>query len=438
MNMVKICFIGAGSTIFAKNVLGDAMLTSSLQDAEIALYDIDENRLNESELMLQTINKNSNQSRAKIQSFSDRKEALKDANFVINAIQVGGYKPSTVIDFEIPKKYGLQQTIGDTTGIGGIFRGLRTLPVMFDIAKDMEEVCPDAWLLNYTNPMAILTMGMLKATKIKTVGLCHSVQVCVPELFEHLGIKDQYNLDEFQWKIAGINHMAWLLEINRNGKDFYPEIRRLASEIANPHKDSVRFELMKHFGYYITESSEHNAEYHPYFIKKNYPELIEQLQIPIDEYLRRCVDQIAGWETQRDEIVNDGSLEHTRSREYASYIMDAITTGTPTMIAGNVLNKGLITNLPEDCCVEVPCLVDKNGVQPTYVGKLPTQLAALNRTNINVQELTVEAAMTLEKDKIYQAALMDPHANAELSISEIKAMVDELIAAHGDYLPAYK
>ena len=436
--MVKICFIGAGSTIFAKNVLGDAMLTPSLQDAEIALYDIDENRLKESELMLQTINKNSNQNRAKIQSFSDRKEALKDANFVINAIQVGGYKPSTVIDFEIPKKYGLQQTIGDTTGIGGIFRGLRTLPVMFDIAKDMEEVCPDAWLLNYTNPMAILTMGMLKATKIKTVGLCHSVQVCVPELFEHLGIKDQYNLDEFQWKIAGINHMAWLLEINRNGKDFYPEIRRLASEIANPHKDSVRFELMKHFGYYITESSEHNAEYHPYFIKKNYPELIDQLQIPIDEYLRRCVDQIAGWETQRDEIVNDGSLEHTRSREYASYIMDAITTGTPTMIAGNVLNKGLITNLPEDCCVEVPCLVDKNGVQPTYVGKLPTQLAALNRTNINVQELTVEAAMTLEKDKIYQAALMDPHASSELSISEIKAMVDELIAAHGDYLPAYK
>ena len=436
--MVKICFIGAGSTIFAKNVLGDAMLTPSLQDAEIALYDIDENRLKESELMLQTINKNSNQNRAKIQSFSDRKEALKDANFVINAIQVGGYKPSTVIDFEIPKKYGLQQTIGDTTGIGGIFRGLRTLPVMFDIAKDMEEVCPDAWLLNYTNPMAILTMGMLKATKIKTVGLCHSVQVCVPELFEHLGIKDQYNLDEFQWKIAGINHMAWLLEINRNGKDFYPEIRRLASEIANPHKDSVRFELMKHFGYYITESSEHNAEYHPYFIKKNYPELIEQLQIPIDEYLRRCVDQIAGWETQRDEIVNDGSLEHTRSREYASYIMDAITTGTPTMIAGNVLNKGLITNLPEDCCVEVPCLVDKNGVQPTYVGKLPTQLAALNRTNINVQELTVEAAMTLEKDKIYQAALLDPHANSELSIAEIKAMVDELIAAHGDYLPAYK
>ena len=371
MNMVKICFIGAGSTIFTKNVLGDAMLTPSLQDAEIALYDIDEKRLKESELMLKTINKNSNQNRAKITSFSDRKEALKDANFVINAIQVGGYKPSTVIDFEIPKKYGLQQTIGDTTGIGGIFRGLRTLPVMFEFAKEMEEVCPDAWLLNYTNPMAILTMGMLKATKIKTVGLCHSVQVCVPELFEHLGIKDQYNLEEFQWKIAGINHMAWLLEINRNGKDFYPEIRSLASKIADPHKDSVRFELMKHFGYYVTESSEHNAEYHPYFIKKNYPQLIEQLQIPIDEYLRRCVEQIERWEIQRDEIVNDGSLEHTRSREYASYIMDAITTGTPAVIAGNVLNKGLITNLPENCCVEVPCLVDKNG-DSTYLCRGPS------------------------------------------------------------------
>lgn len=436
--MVKICFIGAGSTIFAKNVLGDAMLTPSLQHAEIALYDIDKKRLNESELMLKTINKNSNSNRATIQSFDDRKEALRDADFVINAIQVGGYKPSTVIDFEIPKKYGLQQTIGDSLGIGGIFRGLRTLPVMFEFAKEMEEVCPDAWLLNYTNPMAILTMGMLKATKIKTVGLCHSVQVCVPELFEHLGIKEKYDLDEFQWKIAGINHMAWLLEINQNGEDFYPKIREYASQIAHPHDDSVRFELMEHFGYYVTESSEHNAEYHPYFIKKNYPELIDELQIPLDEYLRRCVNQIEDWEKQRDEIVHNGSLEHTRSREYASYIMDAITTGNPTVIAGNVLNKGLITNLPEDSCVEVPCLVDKNGVQPTYVGDLPTQLAALNRTNINVQELTVEAAIRLDREKIYQAALLDPHTNSELSIKDIKAMVDELIEAHGDYLPEYK
>lgn len=435
--MTKICFIGAGSTIFAKNVLGDVMLTKSLQDAEIALYDIDAQRLAESELMLKTINKNSNQNRAYIHSFTNRKEALAGSDFVINAIQVGGYKPSTVIDFEIPKKYGLNQTIGDTTGIGGIFRGLRTLPVMFEFAKEMEEVCPDAWLLNYTNPMAILTMGMLKATKIKTVGLCHSVQVCVPELFEHLGIDKEYNLDDFQWKIAGINHMAWLLEINKNGEDFYPEIKKQAKKISAPHDDAVRFKLMEHFGHYITESSEHNAEYHPYFIKKNYPELIDELKIPIDEYLSRCVKQIEDWQTQKGEIVDNGALTHTRSKEYASYIMDAMTTGNPAVIAGNVLNKGLITNLPENCCVEVPCLVNKNGVQPTVIGALPTQLAALNRTNINVHELTVEAAMTLEKDKIYQAALLDPHANAELSIDEIVAMVDELIEAHGDYLPVY-
>ena len=435
--MVKITFIGAGSTIFAKNVLGDAMLTPSLQDAHIALYDIDPVRLKESEMMLKTINKNVNKGRGTIQSYDDRKEALRDADFVINAIQVGGYKPSTVIDFEIPKKYGLQQTIGDTLGIGGIFRGLRTIPVMLAFAKEMEEVCPNAWLLNYTNPMAILTMAVLKETNIKIVGLCHSVQVCVPELFEHLGIDGDYDLDEFQWKIAGINHMAWLLEITRNGEDFYPLIKEKALGKPTPHPDAVRFELMKHFGYYITESSEHNAEYHPYFIKDKYPQLIDDLGIPIDEYLRRCEQQIEDWEAQRDDVVNNGELTHERSREYASYIMDAIITGTPTMIAGNVLNTGLITNLPDQCCVEVPCLVDKNGVQPTVVGELPTQLAALNRTNINVQELTVEAALTLDRNKIYQAAMLDPHTSSELSLDDIHSLVDELIEAHGAYLPDY-
>ena len=435
--MTKITFIGAGSTIFAKNVLGDAMLTPSLADSHIALYDIDEKRLRESEAMLKTINKNANQNRAEIQVYHDRKEALRDADFVVNAIQVGGYKPSTVIDFEIPKKYGLRQTIGDTMGIGGIFRTLRTLPVMLEFAREMEEVCPNAWLLNYTNPMAMLTMGVLKATSIKTVGLCHSVQVCVPELFEHLGIKEQYDLADFQWKIAGINHMAFLLEITKDGEDFYPTIRQLAEEKENPHRDSVRFELMKRFGYYITESSEHNAEYHPYFIKSKYPELIDELGIPLDEYLTRCENQIRDWETMREDIVDNGDLTHKRSREYASYIMDAIKTGNPTVIAGNVLNKGLVTNLPEDVCVEVPCLVDKNGIQPTYVGALPTQLAALNRTNINVQELTVEAALTLEKNKIYQAAYLDPHLSSELSLADITQLVDDLIEAHGDYLPDY-
>lgn len=435
--MTKITFIGAGSTIFAKNVLGDAMLTPSLADSHIALYDIDEKRLRESEAMLKTINKNANQNRAEIQVYHDRKEALRDADFVVNAIQVGGYKPSTIIDFEIPKKYGLRQTIGDTMGIGGIFRTLRTLPVMLEFAREMEEVCPNAWLLNYTNPMAMLTMGVLKATSIKTVGLCHSVQVCVPELFEYLGIKEQYDLADFQWKIAGINHMAFLLEITKDGEDFYPTIRQLAEEKENPHRDSVRFELMKRFGYYITESSEHNAEYHPYFIKSKYPELIDELGIPLDEYLTRCENQIRDWETMREDIVDNGDLTHKRSREYASYIMDAIKTGNPTVIAGNVLNKGLITNLPEDVCVEVPCLVDKNGIQPTYVGALPTQLAALNRTNINVQELTVEAALTLEKDKIYQAAYLDPHLSSELSLADITQLVDDLFEAHGDYLPDY-
>lgn len=413
------------------------MLTPSLADSHIVLYDIDEKRLRESEAMLKTINKNANQNRAEIQAYHDRKEALRDADFVVNAIQVGGYKPSTVIDFEIPKKYGLRQTIGDTMGIGGIFRTLRTLPVMLEFAREMEEVCPNAWLLNYTNPMAMLTMGVLKATSIKTVGLCHSVQVCVPELFEYLGIKEQYDLADFQWKIAGINHMAFLLEITKDGEDFYPTIRQLAEEKENPHRDSVRFELMKRFGYYITESSEHNAEYHPYFIKSKYPELIDDLGIPLDEYLTRCENQIRDWETMREDIVDNGDLTHKRSREYASYIMDAIKTGNPTVIAGNVLNKGLITNLPEDVCVEVPCLVDKNGIQPTYVGALPTQLAALNRTNINVQELTVEAALTLEKDKIYQAAYLDPHLSSELSLADITQLVDDLIEAHGDYLPDY-
>ncbi len=435
--MVKITFIGAGSSIFAKNVLGDAMLTPSLQHAEMALYDIDKKRLKESELMLKTMNKNINEGRANIVSYEDSREALRDADFVINAIQVGGYKPSTVIDFEIPKKYGLEQTIGDTIGIGGIMRALRTLPVMFDYVKQMEEVCPDAWLLNYTNPMSILTSAMQKYTNIKTVGLCHSVQVCVPELFEHLKIADEYDLDDFQWKIAGINHMAWLLEITKDGEDFYPEIRKRALEIENPHADSVRFELMKYFEYYVTESSEHNAEYHPYFIKSKYPELIDELGIPLDEYLRRCEQQIADWESQSVELLNDSELGHTKTREYASSIMNAIITGEPAVIAGNVLNKGFITNLPEDVCVEVPCLVDKNGIQPTYVGALPTQLAALNQTHIGVNELTIEAAVTKDRNKIYQAAMLDPHTSAELSLPEIKAMVDELIEAHGDYLPDF-
>ncbi|WP_072328365.1 MULTISPECIES: alpha-glucosidase/alpha-galactosidase [unclassified Paenibacillus] len=431
--MNKITFIGAGSTVFAKNVLGDCMMTPSLQEFELALFDIDEQRLKDSESMLNNL-KATTGSGCTVKAYSDRKEALRGAKYVINAIQVGGYDPCTITDFEIPKKYGLRQTIADTLGIGGIFRNLRTIPVMLDFARDIQEVCPDAWFLNYTNPMAVLTNAMNTYGGVKTVGLCHSVQVCMPHLFKSLGL----DTTGVKTKIAGINHMAWLLECTRDGVDLYPEIKRLAAEKQKEkHNDMVRFELMFRFGYYVTESSEHNAEYHPYFIKKNYPELIEQLNIPLDEYPRRCINQIERWKTMREELVNDKNLEHKRSHEYASYMLHAMETNEPFKIGGNVMNTGLITNLPREACVEVPCLVDSNGVTPTYVGDLPPQLAALNRTNINTQLLTLEAAITGKKEHIYHAALLDPHTAAELSIDEIVAMCDEMIEAHGNWLPKF-
>ncbi|WP_168119417.1 alpha-glucosidase/alpha-galactosidase [Paenibacillus sp. HB172176] len=431
--MSKITFIGAGSTVFAKNILGDVMQTPSLQGFEIALFDIDQERLRDSEQMLLNLKATSG-SICSVIAYTDRKEALRNAKYIVNAIQVGGYDPCTITDFEIPKKYGLRQTIADTVGIGGIFRNLRTIPVMLDIAKDVREVCPHALFLNYTNPMAVLTNVMNTYGGVKTIGLCHSVQACVPDLFKHLGM----DADGVKWNIAGINHMAWLLEISKDGVDLYPEIKKRASEKSKEkHGDMVRFELMQKFGYYITESSEHNAEYHPYFIKKSYPELVDRFNIPLDEYPRRCVNQIAKWKDMRETLVNDRNLEHCRSHEYASYILEAIETDVPFKIGGNVMNTGLITNLPKEACVEVPCLVDRNGVQPIYIGDLPPQLAALNRTNINTQLLTIEAAITRKRDHIYHAAMLDPHTSAELSMDDIVAMCDDLIEAHGDWLPAY-
>ncbi len=438
---MKITFMGAGSTIFAKNVLGDTMLCDALCESEICLYDIDGERLKESYLMLDNINRNSNQGRAVLKTYlgvENRKEALRGADFVVNAIQVGGYEPCTVIDFEIPKKYGLRQTIADTLGIGGIMRTLRTIPVMEDFARDMEEVCPDAWFLNYTNPMAMLSGFMQRYTGVKTVGLCHSVQVCSQHLLESLGMEDK--LEGRRELIAGINHMAWLLDIrDKDGNDLYPEIRRraLAKNESEKHTDMVRFEYIRRLGYYCTESSEHNAEYNPFFIKSKYPELIERYNIPLDEYPRRCVKQIKEWNERRDELVHNATLTHERSKEYASYIMEAIVTNNPYKIGGNVLNTGLIDNLPAEACVEVPCLVDGSGVTPCHVGRLPVQLAAMNMTNINVQLLTIEAAVTRKRDLIYNAAMLEPHTAAELDIDDIVKMVDELIEAHGDYLPAY-
>ena len=432
--MAKITFMGAGSTVFAKNVLGDAMLTPCLHDAEIALYDIDADRLEESYLLITKLNENINQNRAKISKYlgvENRKDALRGADFVVDAIQVGLYDPCTIIDFEVPKKYGLRQTIGDTLGIGGIFRALRTIVVLKEFAADMEEVCPNAWFLNYTNPMAMLSGYMQRYTNVKTVGLCHSVQVCSEGLLHRLGMQDK--LEGRQEKIAGINHMAWLLEIrDRDGNDLYPEIRARAKakNASEKHDDMVRFDYIDKLGYYCTESSEHNAEYNYFYIKENRPELIEKFNIPLDEYPRRCVNQIAGWAKQKEDLLAGGQITHTRSREYASHIMEAILTDTPYRIGGNVLNNGLIPNLPPEACVEVACMVDRTGVHPTYVGPLPLQLAAMNMTNINVQLLTIEAAVTGKMEHVYQAAMMDPHTGSQLSTDEIVALCDELRAAH--------
>lgn len=432
--MIKVTFIGAGSTVFCKNVLGDIMLSPYLSDTEIALYDISGERLEESRQLVCSLNETCNEGRATIKTYlgvENRREALRGADFIINAIQVGGYEPSTVIDFEIPKKYGLLQTIGDTLGIGGIFRALRTIPVLREIAEDVEAVCPNAWFLNYTNPMAMLSGYMQRYTGVKTIGLCHSVQVCAQAILEGVGMNDK--LDGVVYRTAGINHMAWLLSIHdKDGNDLYPEIRKRAAEknASEKHNDMVRFEYIKHLGYYCTESSEHNAEYNPFFIKPNYPDLIDKFNIPPDEYPRRCVKQIADWAKQKEELLGGGKVEHTRSREYGSRIIEAMVTNTPYEIGGNVINNGLITNLPAKACVEVPCMVTGSGIEPVYIGELPTVLAAMNITNINPQLLTIEAAVSKKREDVYHAAMLDPHTAAVLSIDDIVAMCDELIEAH--------
>ena len=437
--MTKITFIGAGSIVFAKNLLGDILSFPELAESTISLMDIDPVRLKTSEIVAHKIAEFFG-AKPKIEATLDRRQALDGADYAISMFQVGGFRPSTVIDFEIPKKYGLRQTIADTLGIGGIMRGLRTIPVFLDICKDMEELCPDVMFLQYVNPMAMNTWAIDRASKIKTVGLCHSVQGTAEALAEDIGVP--YN--EINYICAGINHMAFYLKFEHNGENLYPQIRKVyeAKSYGRRYRelaDHVRYEVFNRMGYFVTESSEHFSEYVPWFIKQNRSDLIEQYEIPLDEYMRRCEDQLAEWESEKAALER-GELDeaYERSHEYGSLIIHSMETGMPRVVYGNVANRGLIDNLPQGCCVEVPCLVDKSGLQPTKIGMMPPQLAALQQTNINVQSLVVEAALTGKREHIYHAAMLDPHTAAELSLDQIWSLVDDLIEAHGDLLPKYQ
>lgn len=432
---MKITFLGAGSTVFAKNVLGDCLLAEGLSQFDIALLDIDGDRLEESYALICAL-RDKYKPEVTISKYlasdeNQTKKAFENAQYIVNAIQVGGYQPCTVTDFEIPKKYGLRQTIGDTLGIGGIFRALRTIPVLKKYADIIEEVAPNALFLNYVNPMSILSGYMQRFTKVKTVGLCHSCQVVVSGI--NAALKEE-KLNDARYTLAGINHMCWLLTLtDKDGNDLYPLFKDKFNE-KRPEWDLVRLEIMNRFGYYNTESSEHTAEYHPYFIKKDYPELIKKFNIPLDEYPKRCVKQMENWKELRKKITLPENVVHTRSREYASRIIEAMETGKPYKIYGNVQNTHLITNLPEKACVEVPIMVDENGLHPCYVGDLPAQLAGLNASHIAVHEMVLKAAETRERRYIYMAAYLDPHTRDQLSLDEIKLLCDDLITAHGAWL----
>jgi alpha-galactosidase len=428
--MPKIAFIGAGSTIFTRNLVGDVLTHPELRDdTTFALMDIDAERLNTAEIVTQRLIE-ANEAGASIEATTDRRAALDGADYVVTSFQVGGYKPATVIDFEIPKRYGLRQTIADTLGVGGIMRGLRTIPVLLKVCRDLEEVSPGALLLNYVNPMAMLCWAAAEASSIRTVGLCHSVQGTAAQLAADLG------LESVDYHVAGINHVAFFLKLEHDGEDLYPRLR----EVQPPDWNRVRYELFKHFGYFVTESSEHFAEFSPWFIKDGREDLIEAFNVPLDEYPRRCEAQIAAWDKLRADLEGGGSISTARSHEYGADIIRACETGEAFMFNGNVPNRFgdglLIDNLPADCCVEVPCEAGADGIVPQPVGSLPRQLAALIQTNVNVQGLTVEAALTGRREAIYQAAMLDPHTGAELSMAEIRSLVDDLLEAHGHWIPA--
>ncbi len=442
----KITFIGAGSSVFMKNIIGDVLQRPELSSATVALMDINPQRLAESEIIAKKLVRTLGVG-ATIETWSDQKKALEGADFVVVAFQIGGYEPCTVTDFEVPKKYGLRQTIADTLGIGGIMRGLRTVPHLWLICEDMMQVCPDAILMQYVNPMAINTWAIAeKYPLIRQVGLCHSVQGTAFELARDLDIP----VSEIRYRAAGINHMAFYLKFEHRQPDgsfrnLYPDLLKGYREGRFPKPshwnprcpNKVRYEMLTRLGYFVTESSEHFAEYTPWFIKEGREDLIEKFGIPLDEYPVRCVEQIERWKTESHELKNSETIEVRQSHEYASSIMHSVWTGEPSVIYGNVRNNGCITSLPANCAAEVPCLVDASGIQPTYIGALPPQLTGLMRTNINVQELTVAALMTENREHIYHAAMLDPHTGAELDLDQIWHLVDDLLAAHGDWMPEW-
>ena len=430
--MTKIAFLGAGSTVFARRLLVDILSYEELANASIYLFDIDQERLSTSEIVARNVSKTIGAG-ADIHATTQRRAALDGADYAIAMFQVGGYRPATVVDFEIPKKYGLRQTIADTLGIGGIMRGLRTIPVLLDICRDMQEVCPDVLLINHVNPMAINCWAVSQASSIKTIGLCHSVQGTAEQIAGLIGMP----IEQIEYLCAGINHMAFYLRFERNGQDLYPLVRQVAAEGRVPPNDRVRFEMLSRLGFFVTESSEHFSEYVPWFIKGDRPDLIERYNIPLDEYPRRCEDQISKWQALRDDLESGIQIPVKRSSEYTSLIIHGLETGIPQQVNANLPNQGLISNLPEGCCVEVPCQVDAQGIHPLSVGALPPHLAALIQTNVNVQALTVQAALTGERETIYHAAMLDPHTAAELDLEQIWALVDELIEAHREWLPPF-
>jgi len=437
--MPKITLIGAGSTVFAQSIIGDVLSNPALQDVTIALHDIDDERLKTSVVVANRIGEALGISNLRVEASSNRRAMLKGADFVILMMQVGGYKPATVTDFEVPDGFGLNQTIGDTLGIGGIFRGLRTIPVLFDICRDMEELCPDALLLQYVNPMAINCWAIKdQFPHIKTVGLCHSVQETSHQLAEILGEKPS----DLNYLCAGINHVAFYLKFEKvladgSREDLYPRLKAIAEHGPVPDEDLVRFEMLRRVGHFVTESSVHFSEYNSWFLKRGRQDLLDKYKLRLGEYLYRCQDQIEEWHQLRKELEGEAPIEVEQSNEYAAGIIRSVVTGEKGLIYGNVPNRGLIANLPQDAVVEVPCLVDRNGIQPTAVGTIPSHLASIMQLSINVQRQTVEAAITGKREAIYHAAMLDPHTAAELSLDEIWSLCDRLIERHGNLLPAY-